>query len=126
MTIEIPPLDPEDDHIGGIPSLALLGTVIEYHYSDGRSYRLSFDLENHVRFDELWKTDGPPTPTLPCRVRALRNDQYLVHWIVKPASIHVSLVIDLAKSRIDVSAMMPPNRWEFFDTGEITRIERGS
>jgi pyridoxine 5'-phosphate synthase PdxJ len=41
---------------------------------------------------------------------------------VKQAGIHVSLVIDLTQSRMDVSAMMPPNRWEFFDTGEITSV----
>jgi hypothetical protein len=126
MTIEIPSLEPEDDYIGGISSSALLGAVIEYRYSRGTLYRLSFDTEHHVRFEELSRPDGPPTPTLPCRVRALRDGQYLVHWIVAPASIHVSLVIDLTESRIDVSAMMPPNRWEFFDTGEITRVELGS
>lgn len=122
MTVEIPPLEPQEDFIGGISSSALFGAVIEYRYSRGTRYRLSFDTDHHVRFDELSAVDGPRTPTLPCRVRALRDGQYLVHWIVKPAGIHVSLVIDLAESRIDVSAMMPPNRWEFFDTGEITRV----
>jgi hypothetical protein len=124
MTIEIPPLEPEDDFIGGISSPALLGAVIEYRYSRGTEYRLRFDESFHVRFEEL-SAEGPPaqTPTLPCRVRELRAGQYLVHWIVKPASIHVSLIIDVAESRIDVSAMMPPNRWEFFDTGVITKVE---
>ncbi len=124
MTIEIPPLEPQNDFVGGTSSSSLLGAVIEYEYSKGTHYRLTFDDSYHVRFDELSApTGGPPTPTLACRIRALRTDQYLVHWIVKPAGIHVSLVIDLGKSRIDVAAMMPPNRWEFFDTGTILRVQ---
>jgi hypothetical protein len=127
MTIEIPPLEPEDDFIGGTSSSALLGAVIEYRYSRGTEYRLSFDDSFQVRFDELSAAGlRAPTPVLSCRVRELRAGQYLVHWIVKPASIHVSLIIDLDQWRIDSSAMMPPNRWEFFDTGEITRFELGT
>jgi len=123
MTIEIPPLEPQDDYVGGTSSSDLHGAVIEYRYTRGTLYRLSFSDDDNVRFDELSAGgDHPPTPTLRCRVRALRDAQYLVHWIVKQAGIHVSLVIDLTQSRIDVSAMMPPNGWEFFDTGEITSV----
>lgn len=117
-------MQPEPDFVGGNSSSALLGALLEYDYSRGTRYRLEFDDTFHVRFEELSvEGDRAATPTLPCRVRELREGMYLVHWIVKPASIHVSLVIDLTESRIHVSAMMPPNRWEFFDSGEITRVE---
>ena len=46
-----------------------------------------------------------------------------MHWIVKAASIHVTLVIDLELRTVSVGAMMPPNQWEFFDTAEIIDVE---
>lgn len=121
--IEIPPMDPEADYVGGTMSDALLGAVIEYRYTRGTEYRLTFDDRFQLRFEELSAVRHPPTPTLPYRARAIREGQLLVHWIVKPASIHVSLVIDLEESKVHVAAMMPPNRWEFFDTAELTRVQ---
>ncbi len=116
-------MDPETDYVGGTLSDALLGAVIEYRYTRGTEYRLTFDDSFRLRFEELSASDHAPTPTLSYRARALRDGQLLVHWIVKPASIHVSLVIDLDESTVHVAAMMPPNRWEFFDTAEITRVQ---
>lgn len=119
-------LPPHADAVDDATSDALLGCSLEYTYSTGSRYRLDFDLEHRLTFEQLGLPAGaaPPAPVLPYRIRELRPDQLLVHWIVPAAAIHVALVIDLAERRIHVSAMMPPNRWEFFDTGVITAVVR--
>jgi len=45
-----------------------------------------------------------------------------VTWTVKPG-IHVTLLLDLTERVIHVSAMMPPNQWEFFDIGRLLSVE---
>ena len=122
MTGAVPPLPTEDhpDEIGGEQSSALDGTQVQYRYSTGASYRLTF-ADGGVVFQQLGG-GAPPIGPLPYRARQLREEQVLVHWIVKPASIHVSLVIDFARQRIDAAAMMPPNRWEYFDTGVLEPV----
>jgi phenolic acid decarboxylase len=121
------PFGPEDDYIGGDLSDGLLGATVDYVYSKGNHYRLAFDRDHHVTFQFLnapGRTEDSDfkAPVLACRVREIRAGQYLVHWLVKPASIHVALVIDTVEGRVHVSAMMPPNKWEFFDTATIRSV----
>ena len=123
-------LPPEEDEIGGVSSKDLFGAVVEYEYSTGRRYRLTFDTDDHVTFE--WINQPPlaegavfPPQTLSYRARQLRSDQFLVHWLNKQFKIHVSLVIDLAENTINVAAMMPPNSWEYWDTARIVSVTRG-
>lgn len=123
------PFEPEEDYIGGGVSDALFGATIDYTYSRGNHYQLIFDHDNHVTFHYLnapgvtEDSDHFQAPQLVYRARALRDGQYLVHWIVKPANIHVSLVVDLTEMTVTVAAMMPPNKWEFFDRATIDTVE---
>ena len=120
---DLPPNYVAKDYIDGPSSPALLNTVLEYEYTIGNSYRLSFDGDFGVTFQML--NDGSEARgPLPYRARELRPGQYLVHWLVKQFSIHVSLVIDLENSTICVAAVMPPGQWEFFDIATGIRLTR--
>jgi hypothetical protein len=119
----------EADYIGGDLTDELHGAVIEYTYTKGNHYRLTFDHDNHVTFAFLnapgREPGAPPfvAPSLVYRARKIRDGQVFVHWIVQESAIHVSLIIDLTEKRVHAGAMMPPNRWEFFDTATLQGIE---
>ncbi|ANP53149.1 hypothetical protein J2Z21_006838 [Streptomyces griseochromogenes] len=112
---------PQNDKIGGPSTTELAGTVIEYTYSTGNRYRMEFDPQT-LTFHLLEGSAPPHTVTLPYRARLIRCELYLVTWIVKPG-IHVTLLVDLAERLVHVSAMMPPNQWEFFDLGHISVVQ---
>lgn len=124
-------LEPHDDTIDDTPlSTALNGLTIEYRYSSGRHYRLRFTEDYHVGFDFLnqLEMEGVETPTgdivLSFRARDLRPGLTQLHWLVKDASIHVSITFDFDAKRLYVGAMMPPNKWEFWDSAEILSIDQ--
>ncbi|MEO8262737.1 MAG: hypothetical protein ABI566_09220 [Pseudolysinimonas sp.] len=125
---DITDLTPQDDFVGGRASTVLEGVTIEYVYSRGTRYRLAFGVDtvefavlDHAGPDSTRPSTPPP---LAYRARDIRPGIVLVHWIVKPATIHVTLVLDLTLRTIHVAAMMPPNRWEFVDTGTLVRVDR--
>ena len=111
------PTAPLPDLVGGPSTTELAGTVLEYRYSTGNHYRMEF-AEEGLGFQMLNDPAGVPIGPLAYRARRLRAGLFLVCWIIKPA-VHVALVIDFAQRRVHVTAMMPPNQWEFFDIGEI-------
>ena len=95
------------------------GLVINYTYSSGRAYELTF-YDDRVSFEQL---DTPaPILTLPYLARPIADDIYLVHWMVPGRIGHVSLVIDLATNRIHGSALMP-GQMELFEEGPITSVK---
>ncbi len=113
-----------DDKIAGPFSGDLAGRTVEYQYSTGNHYRLTFSSER-LTFAHL-NAPGPHEPvSLAYVARQLRPAQYLVHWAVKPAAIHVALVIDLDAETVHVSALMPGG-WEFFDSARIVSIRTAS
>lgn len=130
------PVTSHEDMVGGELTTELAGSQFEYQYSTGNHYRITF-VEAGVRFEMLEGANGeaPPPPIdphgnpvdvlapLPYRARKLRDDLFLVHWILRPG-IHVSLVLDLGQQRVHVAAMMPPNQWEFFDVAEMIAVSR--
>ena len=124
------PFAPEPDNVTGPDSDIMHGLVLDYTYSAGRHYRLSFDHDHHVTFTmpDVPRPAGLPAdakpPLLKYRARELKPGLVLVHWIVKQAAIHVALTIDLDENKLHAAAMMPPNRWEFFDTAVIHTIPR--
>lgn len=124
------PFAPEPDQVAGPETDIMSGLVLDYTYSGGRHYRLLFDHDHHVTFEmpDLGlhaDLPGPAkAPVLSYRARELKPGLVLVHWIVKQAAIHVALTIDLEDLKLHVGAMMPPNRWEFFDTAVIDTITR--
>ncbi len=109
------------DKIAGPFSDDLVGRTIEYRYSIGNHYRLAFGAEQ-LTFVHLNAPE--PHEPVPLRyvARQLRPGQSLVHWAVKPASIHVALVVDLEAGTVHVSALMPGG-WEFFDSARIVNVE---
>ena len=117
------------DEIGGTATSYLDGKRLHYTYSQGREYLLTFD-DGHVSFRMIKGPEGtvapdpgrPPPALLPYRARQLRDGQYLVHWLVPGRVGHVSLVIDLVKKSIDVSALMP-GQMEFFDAAQIHSVD---
>lgn len=117
--VRYPP--PQPDRIGGPSTTALAGTVLEYRYSTGNRYVMRF-AEETLSFDHV-VPEGPTIGPLPYRARELRAELYLVTWIIKPG-VHVSLVVDFASGQVHVSAMMPPNQWEFFDVAELLSAHR--
>ena len=124
------PFAPEPDQVDDPRTEIMYGLVLDYTYSGGRHYQLSFDHDHHVTFamPDVPRPEGLPEgakpPLLAYRARELKPGLVLVHWIVKQAAIHVALTIDLQGMRLHVGAMMPPNRWEFFDTAVITKVTR--
>ncbi|HEU0101171.1 MAG TPA: MoaF N-terminal domain-containing protein [Mycobacteriales bacterium] len=122
--IEMPHLSYQPaDYADGPSSPGLANTVLEYTYSKGNQYRLSFDGDFGVSF-QMMNDGSEPRGPLPYRCRELRPGQYLVHWLVKEFSIHVSLVIDLEMDQISAAAVMPPGQWEFFDKATNIRVTR--
>jgi hypothetical protein len=96
------------------------GLVIEYTYSSGRAYRLTF-YDDRVSFAQL--NTPAPELTLPYRARPIAADVHLVHWLVPGRIGHVTLVVDLAANRIHGSALMP-GKMELFEQGPITSATR--
>ena len=94
------------------------GLVIEYTYSSGRAYELTF-YADRVSFSQL--NTPAPTLTLPYLARPIADEIYLVHWMVPGRIGHVSLVVDLATNRIHGSALMP-GQMELFEEGPITSV----
>ena len=110
-------------------STRLFGATIEYQHSTANHYRLRFDRDFNVTFEflhEVGVDDSPSAvhgPLVSYRAKEIRSDLLLVHWMVKDAVIHVSLSIDLECRQIHVSAMLPPNRFEFWDTAKIIDLD---
>ena len=122
MTDATPMPPPQLDQIGGPSTAELAGTVMEYRYSAGRHYRMEFTADT-LTFHQLSEPGVHTVGPLSYRARKLREGLFLVCWILKPG-IHVALVVDFTERRIHVTAMMPPNQWEFFDIGEILHVLR--
>ena len=110
-----------DDKITGPFSGDLVGWTVEYRYSTGSHYRMAFG-PGRLTFLHLNAPQPHDPVSLAYVARQLRPRQYLVHWAVKPASIHVALVFDLDARTVHVSALMPGG-WEFFDSARIVSIE---
>lgn len=109
------------DKIAGPFSDDLAGRTVEYRYSTGNHYRMAFGPEQ-LTFLQLNAVEPHEPVPLAYIARQLRPDQYLVHWAVKPANVHVALVFDLGARTVHVSALMPAG-WEFFDSARIVSIE---
>lgn len=120
---------PHPDLIEDAPmSTTLHGLEIEYRYSTGNHYKLTFDHDYNVGFTFLnqMEREGRITPTddlkIPYRAREIRPGLTQLHWIIKDADIHVSLLFDFDAKKIFAAAMMPPNKWEFWDNAEILNV----
>lgn len=114
--------------IGGPSTREMAGLTIDYKYSGGREYRLSFDADTVTFLPFRIPGDAPGTKyepgTLHYLARSIRPDLYLVHWLVRPpngSDIHVTLLIDLEQRHVHVSALMPGGV-EFFDIADIQQI----
>src|SRR5690348_2917377 len=109
------------DKITGPFSDNLAGRTVEYRYSTGNHYRMAFG-SGQLTFLHLNAPEPHDPVPLAYVARQLRPGQYLVHWAVKPANIHVALVFDLDAGTVHVSALMPGG-WEFFDSARIVSVE---
>jgi MoaF-like len=109
-----------DDKIAGPFSDDLVGRTVEYRYSTGNHYRMAFGSEQ-LTFLHLNAPEPHEPMPLAYLARQLRPGQYLVHWVVKAANIHVALVFDLDARTVHVSALMPGG-WEFVDSARIVSI----
>ncbi len=108
------------DEIGGPSTKELAGTRLLYEYTTGRKYLLEFEADT-VTFQFVKDPTAKKMP-MPYRARKIRENLYMVHWIVKANHIHVTLVIDLEKDQVHVSALMPGGI-EFFDIANIEMKE---
>jgi hypothetical protein len=113
---------PADDRIGGEFTDELAGTQIEYRYSTGNHYRLTFGAGS-VTFEPLSGPDDSPYTLDSVRTRKLRDQLFMVGWLVLPL-YHVTLILDFERQEVHVSAMMQ-GAWEFFDVAEIIEVNRG-
>jgi hypothetical protein len=109
-----------DDKIAGPFSDDLVGRTVEYRYSTGNHYRMAFG-SGQLTFLHLNAPEPHEPVPLAYLARQLRPGQYLVHWVVKAANIHVALVFDLDAGTVHVSALMPGG-WEFVDSARIVSI----
>ncbi len=118
-----PPMIPEGtfpDEIDRQDLANLDGLEVEYTYDSGRAYRLKF-YDDRVSFSQL---DTPaPTLTVPYLARPIKEDSYLVHWLVPGRIGHVALILDLDQKAIFASALMP-GKMEMFQSGVISSVER--
>ena len=120
------PIDgpPPADVVAGADNSIMHGKTLEYRYTSGREYRLTFTSEQ-VTFEMLdspaYKPEYAIPVSLPYYARTLREDQVLVHWMVPGRIGHVALVIDFAEQKIYASALMP-FKMEMFDVAEISRV----
>ena len=76
------------DKITGPFSDDLAGRTVEYRYSTGNHYRMAFG-SGQLTFLHLNAPEPHDPVPLAYVARQLRPGQYLVHWAVKPANIHV-------------------------------------
>lgn len=109
---------PDEINLDGATDLD--GLEVEYTYSSGRSYRLKF-YDDRMSFSQL--NTPAPTLTLPYLAREMRDDSFMVHWMVPGRIGHVTLVLDLAQAQIYGSALMP-GKMELFEAGAISDIVR--
>lgn len=120
------PLDgpPPADLVAHVDNSIMDGLVLEYRYTTGREYRLTFTAED-VTFQMLaapvYKPEYAVPVALPYYARKLREHQVLVHWMVPGRVGHVALVVDFAERKIYVSALMP-FKAEFFDEADIFMV----
>jgi MoaF N-terminal domain len=111
------------DEIGGPSTKELAGMTFLYEYSTGRKYQLTFD-PDFVTF--LMVKDPAAKPmSIAYRARKIRQNLYMVHWLNREHSIHVTLLLDLEQRQVHVSALMPGGI-EFFDIAQIEKIDRPS
>jgi hypothetical protein len=117
------PIDgpPPADVVAGADNSIMAGLVLQYRYSSGREYRLTFTAEA-VTFEMLdspnYKPEYAIPVSLPYLARTIRDNQVMVHWMVPNRVGHVTLVVDFTSRQIFVSALMP-FKMEFFDSGTI-------
>jgi hypothetical protein len=122
------PIDgpPPADVVAGADNSIMHGKVLQYRYSSGREYRLTFTTEQ-VTFEMLdapvYKPEYAIPVALPYYARTLREDQVLVHWMVPNRVGHVALVIDFAAGKIYASALMP-FKMEMFDVADISLVSQ--
>ena len=109
------------DEVNLTNAVDLDGLVIEYTYSSGRAYELTF-YDDRVSFAQL--NTPAPVITLPYHARPIAEDIFLVHWLVPGRIGHVSLIVDLATNRIHGSALMP-GQMELFEEGRSRRSPGG-
>jgi hypothetical protein len=120
------PIDgpPPADVVAGADNSIMHGKTLEYRYTSGREYRLTFTSEQ-VTFEMLdspaYKPEYAIPVSLPYYARTLRENQVLVHWMVPGRIGHVALVIDFAEQKIYASALMP-FKMEMFDVAEISKV----
>jgi hypothetical protein len=120
------PIDgpPPADVVAGADNSIMHGKTLEYRYTSGREYRLTFTSEQ-VTFEMLdspaYKPEYAIPVSLPYYARTLRENQVLVHWMVPNRVGHVALVIDFAEQKIYASALMP-FKMEMFDVAEISKV----
>ncbi len=121
------PLDgpPPADIVVGSDTSMMDGVVLEYRYTSGREYRLTFTAEQ-VTFEMLaapvYKPEFAVPVSLPYLARFVRDQLVMVHWMVPGRSGHVTLLIDFADNKIFVSALMP-FKMEFFDSADIHSVK---
>lgn len=109
------------DHIGGPSTKELAGTALLYQYTTGRKFQLEFT-PDEVAF-VLASDPKKEKHYLPYRARKIREDLYMVHWIIKANHIHVTLLLDFEQDHVHVSGLMPDGS-EFFDIAKIEKKER--
>jgi hypothetical protein len=120
------PIDgpPPADVVAGADNSIMDGLILEYRYTSGREYRLTFTTEQ-VTFEMLdspaYKPEYAIPVSLPYYARPLREKQVLVHWMVPSRVGHVALVIDFAEHKIYASALMP-FKMEMFDVADISKV----
>jgi hypothetical protein len=122
------PIDgpPPADVVAGADNSIMHGMTLEYRYSSGREYRLTFTTEQ-VTFEMLdspaYKPEYAIPVSLPYFARPLRENQVLIHWMVPSRVGHVALVIDFAARKIYASALMP-FKMEMFDVADIYLVKQ--
>ncbi|KAL3460194.1 hypothetical protein BJX64DRAFT_290516 [Aspergillus heterothallicus] len=99
------------------PCTALVGLTFDYHYPSGLHYRISFD-DKKAYFKLPEKVQDLNYAGIPYRARELRENQYLVHWLIPGRVGAVALIFDLEHMRVDAAALMP-GKFELFDRAEF-------
>ena len=112
--------------IGGPSTKELAGLSLRFSYTTGIQYQLNFGSDTLAFTPPKNLPPGPTPPPIHYLARKIREDLYMVHWLIRDSPIsktviHVAILLDFKEHKAHISAYMPGGG-EFFDQATIEKV----